>query len=157
MASDPISSALHAITGMARKARLRDRLPEDQKREVHLLLMHPGHQGYDDREDESLGERTGPESEHIQGLKARREDSYGKWGTRDDRHHDEHHEDRHHEDRHRQGYDDREDESLGERTGPESAHTQDDRARREDSYGKWGDRDEERRQRRIDEEDEERA
>jgi hypothetical protein len=40
-------------------------------------------QGYDDREDESLGMRTGKESSKKQSDKARREDSYGKWGTRD--------------------------------------------------------------------------
>ena len=40
-------------------------------------------QGYDDKEDESLGMRTGKESSKKQKYKARREDSYGKWGTRD--------------------------------------------------------------------------
>jgi hypothetical protein len=40
-------------------------------------------QGYDDREDESLGMRTGKESSKKQDYKDRREDSYGKWGTRD--------------------------------------------------------------------------
>ena len=39
-----------------------------------------------------------------------------------------------------QGYDDRQDESLGMRTGKESSKTQSDKARREDSYGKWGKR-----------------
>jgi len=42
-------------------------------------------QGYSDKEDESLGMRTGAESGKKQSYKARREDSYGKWGTRDDR------------------------------------------------------------------------
>ena len=39
-------------------------------------------QGYDDKEDESLGMRTGKESTKKQSDKARREDSYGKWGKR---------------------------------------------------------------------------
>jgi hypothetical protein len=45
-------------------------------------------QGYDDKEDESLGMRTGKESDHKQSDKARRDDSYGKFGKRDkeDRH-----------------------------------------------------------------------
>ena len=39
-------------------------------------------QGYDDREDESLGMRRGAEKHKEQSYKARREDSYGKWGRR---------------------------------------------------------------------------
>ena len=39
-----------------------------------------------------------------------------------------------------QGYNARQDESLGMRRGKESGYTQSDRARREDSYGKWGKR-----------------
>ena len=39
-------------------------------------------QGYDARQDESLGMRTGRESSKTQSMKARREDSYGKWGKR---------------------------------------------------------------------------
>ena len=42
-------------------------------------------QGYDDKEDESLGMRTGPEASKKQSYKDRREDSYGKWGTRDEK------------------------------------------------------------------------
>ncbi len=87
-------------------------------------------QGYDDREDESLGMRTGAESGKKQSYKARREDSYGKYGRRPDQHIDED-----------QGYDDTEDESLGMRTGKESGKKQSYKARREDSYGKWGTRD----------------
>lgn len=45
----------------------------------------------------------------------------------------------------KQGYDDEEDESLGMRTGKEAGKKQSDKARREDSYGKWGKRDEEKR------------
>jgi len=39
-------------------------------------------QGYKDREDESLGMRTGKESGKKQSMKDRRDESYGKWGTR---------------------------------------------------------------------------
>ena len=40
-------------------------------------------QGYDDREDESLGDRRGKESGKKDSYKARRDDSYGKFGKRD--------------------------------------------------------------------------
>ena len=39
-------------------------------------------QGYNDKEDESLGMRTGKESTKKQSKKARRDDSLGKWGKR---------------------------------------------------------------------------
>jgi hypothetical protein len=39
-------------------------------------------QGYKAREDESLGMRTGAESTKDASLKARRDESYGKWGDR---------------------------------------------------------------------------
>lgn len=39
-------------------------------------------QGYNDKEDESLGMRTGKESTKKQSKKDRRDDSYGKWGKR---------------------------------------------------------------------------
>ena len=42
----------------------------------------PARQGYDDREDESIGARLGAEKDKKQSDKARREDSYGKWGKR---------------------------------------------------------------------------
>jgi hypothetical protein len=41
-------------------------------------------QGYDDREDESLGARRGAEKDKEQSMKDRRDDSYGKFGKRDD-------------------------------------------------------------------------
>jgi len=96
-------------------------------------------QGYDDRKDESLGMRRGKQSSKKQSSKARRDDSYGKWGKRGQ------------ENRKismkkggkTQGYRDREDESLGMRTGIESSKKQNMKARREDSYGKWGKRDSE--------------
>ena len=40
-------------------------------------------QGYDDREDESLGARKGAEKDKKQSFKDRRDDSYGKFGKRD--------------------------------------------------------------------------
>ena len=39
-------------------------------------------QGYAARDDESLGMRTGPESSKTQSMKDRRDESYGKWGSR---------------------------------------------------------------------------
>ena len=45
-------------------------------------------QGYDDREDESLGMRDGKEADKKEDEKARRDDSYGKWGKRDEEHDD---------------------------------------------------------------------
>ena len=39
-------------------------------------------QGYKDREDESLGARTGAESTKTQSMKDPRDESYGKWGKR---------------------------------------------------------------------------
>ena len=69
-------------------------------------------QGYDDKEDESLGMRTGKESGKHQSMKDRRDDSYGKFGKRDEEHRE--------ISKEGQGYDDKEDESLGMRTGKES-------------------------------------
>ena len=40
-------------------------------------------QGYDDREDESLGARRGAATDKKQSMKDRRDDSYGKFGKRD--------------------------------------------------------------------------
>ena len=39
-------------------------------------------QGYDDREDESLGARRGAEKDKKQSMKDRRDESYGDWGKR---------------------------------------------------------------------------
>ena len=89
-------------------------------------------QGYDAHENESLGMRRGPERDHSQSEKDRRDDSYGKWGSRDHSHAD------HHEDD--QGYDDREDESLGVRRGAEKSGEQSYHDRRDDSKGRWGKR-----------------
>ena len=89
-------------------------------------------QGYDAREDESLGMRTGPESKHTQDEEARREDSYGKWGSRDDKDHVVHHHHHHHHGDD-QGYDDREDERLAAEHGAAAAHEQDYQDRRDDA------------------------
>ena len=40
-------------------------------------------QGYDDREDESLGARKGAEKDKKVSMKGRRDDSYGKFDKRD--------------------------------------------------------------------------
>ena len=45
-------------------------------------------QGYDDREDESMGMRDGKEADKKEDEKDRRDDSYGKWGKRDEEHDD---------------------------------------------------------------------
>ena len=82
--------------------------------------------------------RTGKESGKKQSMKDRRDDSYGKFGKRDKEHAD----GKMHvgED---QGYDDKEDESLGMRTGKEADKKQSMKDRRDDSYGKFGKRDKE--------------
>jgi hypothetical protein len=49
----------------------------------NTTLTEAKKQGYDDREDESLGARTGAEKDKKQPMKARRDDSYGKYGKRD--------------------------------------------------------------------------
>ena len=44
--------------------------------------MAKGKQGYKAKKDESLVMRTGPERDKKQSMKARRDESYGDWGTR---------------------------------------------------------------------------
>ena len=60
----------------------------DVERMMHggkMEYKHGGyHQGYADEQDESLGMRTGAESTKKQSMKARRDDSYGKFGKRDE-------------------------------------------------------------------------
>ena len=68
--SDNIKKFMEKTSGKATK-------PKNDKR--------PKEQGYVDREDESLGVRVGKESTKKQSFAARREDAYGKWGTRDTR------------------------------------------------------------------------
>ena len=61
-----------------------EKMITDIKKKFKTKMAHGGYtQGYDDRQDESLGMRTGAESTKEQDYKARREDSYGKWGKRD--------------------------------------------------------------------------
>jgi hypothetical protein len=47
------------------------------------IISEDKKQGYDDREDESLGARRGAEKDKKQSMKDRRDDSYGKFGKRD--------------------------------------------------------------------------
>jgi hypothetical protein len=49
----------------------------------NTTLTEAKKQGYDDREDESLGARKGAEKDKKQSMKDRRDDSYGKFGKRD--------------------------------------------------------------------------
>ena len=49
----------------------------------NTTLTEAKKQGYDDREDESLGARRGAEKGKKQSMKDRRDDSYGKFGKRD--------------------------------------------------------------------------
>ena len=49
----------------------------------NTTLTEAKKQGYDDREDESLGARKGVEKDKKQSMKDRRDDSYGKFGKRD--------------------------------------------------------------------------
>ena len=63
---------------------------EKSKRMPTMLLTkkkggHIKKQGYKDREDESLGMRTGKESGKRQSMKDRRDESYGAWGKRSKR------------------------------------------------------------------------
>ena len=67
-----------------RLSRLSGLTSRDDYRET--ILKEHGHQGYDQREDESLGHRRGPERDFSQSEKARRDDSYGKWGKRGHEH-----------------------------------------------------------------------
>ena len=106
-------------------------------------------QGYNDRLNEDLGNRLGRESGYSQSLKDRRDESkaankmldrraYSSVDTMDKGDRMFKHGGK------TQGYNDTEDESLGMRTGKESSKKQNYKARREDSYGKFGKRDEER-------------
>ena len=47
------------------------------------LIVERKKEGYDDREDESVSARRGKEADKKQSFKARRDDSYGKFGKRD--------------------------------------------------------------------------
>ena len=54
----------------------------DEAEKVNII-SEAKKQGYDDREDESLGMRKGAEKDKKQSMKDRRDDSYGKFGKRD--------------------------------------------------------------------------
>ena len=121
--------------------------------------MHGGKtQGYNDQLDESLATRLAPEKEYKQSMKDRRDESKAANKTlgrrayssvramdRNDRMMMEggEMEYKHGGKVHKQGYADEQDESLGMRTGAESTKKQSMKARRDDSYGKFGKRDEE--------------
>lgn len=86
-------------------------------------------QGYDARQDESLGNRRGKQSSKKVSPKGRRDDSYGKWGKRGK-------EDRKISMAHggkTQGYDARDDESIGGRH--RGRHSQNLKDRRRESAG----------------------
>ena len=57
-----------------------EEVEEESEEEVEEVDEH---QGYDDREDESIGARLGALSGKDVSQKGRRDDSYGKWGKRD--------------------------------------------------------------------------
>lgn len=106
-------------------------------------------QGYDDKEDESLGMKDGKESDKKQSMKDRRDERYGKFGKRDEEHREKSLEetlsqlDELAQLDEKQGYDDREDEQLGMKDGKESDKKQSMKDRRDDSRGKFGKRDKE--------------
>ena len=56
-----------------------EEVEEESEEEVEEVDEH---QGYDDREDESIGARLGALSGKDVSQKGRRDDSYGKWGKR---------------------------------------------------------------------------
>jgi len=67
---------------------VREAIEEDDEAidEADEELEETHGQGYDSREDESLGMRRGAEAGYEQGETARRDDSYGAWGQRGRRH-----------------------------------------------------------------------
>ena len=58
------------------------KLKQTERKESPKWITKKKKQGYKDREDESLGMRTGKESGKKQSFKDRRDESYGKWGKR---------------------------------------------------------------------------
>ena len=115
---------------------------EIMKDEDRRLSRDHKEQGYNARLDESLGDRDGKESGKKQSMKARRDESKGMekaMGKRPYAHIDK---SDHGEWEYKQGYNDRLDESLGDRDGKESGKKQSMKARRDESkamekhYGK---------------------
>ena len=138
-----------------------EKIAKDKKKMMYggkTKMAHGGKtQGYNDKLDESLGVRTGTGSMSKQTYKDRRDESkagnkmlgrraYASVESMDKG-------DRMmmeggkmkmaHGGRMKQGYDAREDESLGMRTGKQSSKKVSAKGRRDDSYGKFGKRDEE--------------
>ena len=60
-----------------------DDAKDDVEDALKKMKVSEKKQGYDDREDESIGMRRGKESGKKQSYKDRRDDSYGKFGKRD--------------------------------------------------------------------------
>jgi len=80
-----IKESMEELDGMAEGCddSLEEGCEELEEETIYEIEMD-GDQGYDDKEDESLGMRTGKELEEEESYSDRREDSYGKWGDRDD-------------------------------------------------------------------------
>ena len=70
------------LASAKKKAKDKVGYPTKKKSGVKDKVGYKGHQGYAAREDESLGMRRGKESTKKQGMKARRDESYGAWGKR---------------------------------------------------------------------------
>ena len=120
----------------------------DKKKMAHGGKVHK--QGYDSQLDESLATRLAPERKYKQSMKDRRDESkagnkrLGRRAYSSVRAMDKGDRMMKHGGKvHKQGYADEQDESLGMRTGAESTKKQSYKARRDDSYGKFGKRDEE--------------
>lgn len=116
-----------------------------------ISMAHGGKtQGYNAKLDEDLGNRLGRESSYSQSLKDRRDESkagnktlgrraYSSVRTMDKGDRMFAHGGK------TQGYDDKQNESLGMRTGKASSKLQTKKDRRDESYGAWGKRGEEKR------------
>jgi hypothetical protein len=108
--ADDVKKDLEDKTGDLSKAEVKaakggDGGDDDKSKEMDSVKKHlssdeptePARQGYDDREDESIGARLGKEADKKEDYKDRREDSYGKWGKRGEEDRDGEHIDRAHE------------------------------------------------------------
>ena len=67
-------------TGMKKGGKAKKQGYKDRKDES-IAMRIKKKQGYKDREDESISARRGKESTKKQSFKARRDESYGKWGS----------------------------------------------------------------------------
>jgi hypothetical protein len=78
---------LRDITGRALQRRTHDAMGRALfKGKSKSKKGNPHKQGYKDREDEAIGARLGKESGKTQSMKDRRDEVYGKWGKRGQRH-----------------------------------------------------------------------